>query len=91
MTSREAVFVQIDEKGFVFETSISFRGMTISETSEGFNCVIRGRESNGQAVYAMSVARDPGTGINDLWDAVRRGNGAVLWRLDRYAKTVGQS
>lgn len=85
MASKESVVIHIDEQGFVFETGVMFRGLTISETSGGFNCVLRGREANGNPVYAMTTAEIPDEGLNRLWDAVRRGNGSVMWRHDRFA------
>lgn len=88
--SREiALQLFLDEKGFVFDTEHVFRGLTISETSGGFNCVIRAASKAGDPVYAMTTAVDAQEGFNKLYDALSKGNGATLWRHDRYAASRG--
>lgn len=89
MTGSNAITIVLDMHGFAFETGLSFRGLTISETSTGFNCVLRAWEKSGSPVYAMTVADDPQEGITRLWLSVSAGNGSVLWRHDKYASARG--
>lgn len=89
MTRETALQLFLDPKGFVFDTDYLFRGLTVSETSTGYNCVIRGTTKTGQAVYAMTTAQDPQEGLNKLYDALSKGNGHTLWRHDRYASSKG--
>lgn len=85
MPLRSEIDIHIDEKGFVFATEYTFRGLTISEAPGGFNCVIRAREKTGMPVYAMTVDEDPTEGITRLYAALCLGNGKILWRQDRFA------
>ena len=85
MTNARSIEIVVDEHGFAFETERTFRGLTISESSGGFNCVIRARERSGAPVYAMTVDSDPQVGINRLYEALSMGNGDVLWRHDAFA------
>lgn len=89
MTREVALQLFLDEKGFAFDTEHVFRGLTLSETSTGFNCVVRATTKTGQAVYAMTTALDPQEGLNRLYGALTHGNGSTLWRPDRFAASRG--
>lgn len=75
----------VDDKGFVFDTGHTFRGLTISECMSGYNVIIRALNKHGAPVYAMTTADDPGDGIFDLMSALTASSGASLWRPDKYA------
>ena len=75
----------LDPQTFAFETGVTFRGLTISENSEGYNVVIRGYDQSGLPVYCMTHDTDYLDGLTRLIWAVSRGNGANLWRKDKYA------
>lgn len=89
MTREIALQLFLDSKGFIFDTDHLFRGITVSETSTGFNCVIRAMTKTGQPVYAMTTAQDPQEGLNRLYTALAHGNGHTLWRHDRFASSRG--
>ncbi len=89
MTREIALQLFLDPKGFVFDTEFVFRGITVSETSAGFNCVVRAWTKRGDPVYAMTTAQDPAEGLNRLYDALAHGNGDTLWRHDRFATSRG--
>lgn len=85
MTRQVAVRLDIDDKGFIFDTGLTFRGLTISEAPGGWNCVLRAREKSGAPVYAMTTATEPAEGLAKLYEAVSHGKGERLWRHDRFA------
>lgn len=89
MTRPSALQLIFDHQGFIFDTEATFRGLTISENSEGFNCVIRATLGANEPVYAMTTAEDPQEGLNRLYEALTHGNGSTLWRHDRYASSRG--
>lgn len=84
-----ALQLLLDDKGFIFDTGFTFRGLTVSETSTGFNCVVRATSKAGGPVYAMTSDTDPAEGLNRLYDALSQGNGHTLWRFDRFASSRG--
>lgn len=89
MSREVALQLFLDPKGFVFDTDHTFRGMTISETSAGYNCVIRAWSRTNEPVYAMTTATDAQEGLNRLYDALAHGNGNTLWRVDGFATARG--
>lgn len=79
------ISLELHAKSFSFELGAAFRGLTITETSNGFNIILRASLSNGTPVYSMTVADDIGKGLSSLIDALSGSGGAKLWHFDKYA------
>jgi len=81
-----ALSIIIDPKGFAYDTGVSFRGLTISEASDDYNVIIRGRLRDGQAVYAMTKSDNPEEALRNLMGVLGSKNGKQLWHKDRFAR-----
>lgn len=78
--------VKWDVQGWASDTNVAFRGLTVSEREDGWNCVIRGTDREGVAVYAMMTGEDPNEVMNELVKALLGQGGGYLWRLDKWAQ-----
>lgn len=86
MNSVQLLPTILDPQVFAFETGYSFRGMTISENSQGYNIILRAYAPDKSAVYAMGSNADPLDGLQALFNALSTAKGTSLWRIDNYAK-----
>ena len=75
----------LDGKEFAFYTGLVFRGLSISETSGGFNVVIRATRPLGDLVYCMVSHEDPQQGLKNLLNSVSVKGGESLWRYDKFS------
>lgn len=74
----------LSRKAFIFDTGVSFRGLTISQTEKGFNIVLRGLKRDGAPVYAMLSHTDPQEGLQALYKCLTDRQGATWWRHDKF-------
>ena len=78
--------LHLDPQEFAHLTGRTFRGLTISERSDGFNIILRGYTRQAEPIYAMSTATHPVVGLLQLLNALSGKGGEVLWRDDKYAR-----
>lgn len=78
-----------DPQEFAFRTGLSFRGLTVAQNGDGWNVVLRAFDTEHRPVYALTTAEEPAEGLSRLVEALSSGNGAQLWRLDKYYKQSG--
>lgn len=83
---RVSLALTLDMKGLSFDLGVQFRGLTISENSDGYHIILRAYLRNGSPVYAINDADDPGEGLQDLFDALANRGGSGLWRKDKFFK-----
>lgn len=75
-----------DPKEFSFLTGVSFRGLTISQSGEGWNVTLRAFLVGQEAVYAMTSGPDPHEALLTLLSALGTRSGHKLWHWDKYYK-----
>lgn len=76
----------LDSKHYSFETNTTFRGLSLSLNSGGWNVVVRAFLKDGTPVYAMTAADDPGEGLRGLLAALGAQRGTELWHHDKFYK-----
>lgn len=74
----------LEPHSFAHTTGMTFRGMTITETTGGYNVVLRAYTKSGTAVYAMTTETDYLEGLRRLLWAVSGAGGSELWRKDKF-------
>jgi hypothetical protein len=74
----------LDKQTFAYHTGQVFRGLTITETPEGHNIILRAYSNTGEALYAMSTVPDALEGLRGLFDYLSSKGGESAWRRDRY-------
>lgn len=84
-----ALEFKFSPKEFLFEIGVEFRGLTISESSEGYNIIIRAYLRNNSPVYAMVNHEDPYEGLYVLMETLSQKNGSGLWRTDKFYHRKG--
>lgn len=66
----EALSLSVDNQHFAYYLGNSFRGLTISERSDGYNVILRAYDKKGLPVYAMSTGADASDALARLVDAL---------------------
>lgn len=74
----------LDPKEFAFLTGQTFRGLTISQTGDGWNVTLRAFLQGEEAVYAMTQGPDPHEALLSLLSALSTRRGMSLWHRDKY-------
>ena len=74
----------LDPKEFSFLTGQVFRGLTISQTGDGWNVTLRAFLQGDEAVYAMTCGPEPHEALMTLLQALGTRNGFSLWHRDKY-------
>lgn len=77
-----------DPKEFAFLTNYTFRGLTVSQSLDGWNVVLRAYGHDGKPLYAIATGNDAAEALKRLLGALATNNGAQLWRHDKYHRTV---
>jgi len=80
------VQIDVDTKGFLFETGNVFRGLTVSPAVEGWNCVIRATDKKGVHVYAITSAETAKEACENIMGLLMSKEASYFWRLDAWAK-----
>ncbi len=75
-----------DPKEFSFLTGMTFRGLTVSQSQDGWNVTLRAFVDDMEAVYAMTCGPDPHQALSTLLAALATRNGNRLWHRDKYYK-----
>jgi hypothetical protein len=78
--------ISILHQEFAYETGVRFEGLSISEASDGWKVVIRGRLRDGDAVYAMTVGEEPVAALQGLVEALCGREGLRFWHTDKFRK-----
>jgi hypothetical protein len=76
----------LDPQEFAFQTGLAFRGLTLSQSPNGWNIIVRAYHKHDGPVYAMTQHADILEGLAGLLSALSSVGGAKLWRHDKYAK-----
>jgi hypothetical protein len=80
----KVLHVVLDEQEFAYLTGVSFAGLSVNLSEDGYRVVVRGTTRQGDAVYAVSV----GEGLSDvvvaLLGALGGRDGGGYWRPDRF-------
>lgn len=79
----------LDQQNYAFQTNTTFRGLTISQTGEGWNIILRAFLRDGEAVYTMTTAEDPGEGLSRLLAVLGTNGSEALWHRDKYYQGNG--
>lgn len=79
------IAIRFHPKHFSYNLGASFRGLTVSESPNGYNIILRAVLSDGTAVYSMTVCKEIAEGLANLVALLEDRGGAKLWRFDKYA------
>lgn len=78
-----------DPHTFAFETGYTLRGLSVTQHTEGYNCIVRACNRQGEGLYCLTVANSPLEGLWRLWEAACQGNGSTIWRTDKFFSKGG--
>ena len=80
----------LDPHVFAENTGHTFRGLSITEKSAGWNVVLRSFGPDGGAYYAIGQSESPLDALERLYEALGKRGGARLWRLDKFFQLGGE-
>lgn len=86
MSKSRAFGLVYDEQAFVFDTGITFRGMSITQKEDGWNVVVRGVDGDKTPVYCMSFGDTPDGALQQLVETWKSKESKYLWRFDGWAR-----